>query len=233
MQEVTLKYFLLKLDIGFRLPFIETVVKLFGMNCLIVGYRGYGKSQGTPSESGLKLDGEAIAEWAFDTKNEIVNSFIDQKNIFLFGRSLGGAVAVHVAVKCNLPFKGVIIENTFSSMSDMVNSLYPFLKYLQKFMLKNKWDTKDIIDKITYPILFCRSENDELISKNQMDLLVQKATKTKFVDYYVIRRGTHNEGFRCDPQGYTKAIIDFVKKCNDEDITKDSLNKIQSDKKND
>lgn len=200
------------------------------MNCLIVGYRGYGKSQGTPSESGLKLDGEAIAEWAFNTKNEIVNNFVDSKNVFLFGRSLGGAVAAHVAVNCNLPFKGVIIENTFSSMGDMVNSLYPILKYFQKYMLKNKWDTKDIIARIPYPMLFCRSENDELISKNQMDLLVQLATGAKFVDYYMIKKGTHNEGFRFDPQGYTKAILDFVKKCDDKNR---ELNKAQIDKKND
>lgn len=196
-------------NIGFRLPFVKYILTDLGFNCLIVGYRGYGHSQGTPSEKGLQIDGESIAKWAFNNEQEI----IDKNNIFLFGRSLGGAVAAHVAVKCNLPFKGIIIENTFSSMGDMVDNLYPILKYIRWMMLKSKWETIKIIGEIKYPILFFRSEKDELIPKKQMDSLFEAATGAKFKDYCVIKDGSHNEGFLHDRQGYKQNFLKFVEDC--------------------
>ena len=201
------------LDVGFRLPFLRFVHEKLNMNVLIIGYRGYGKSQGKPSEEGLKLDGEAVATWAF-SDDPTAKAFIDQKNVFLFGRSLGGAVAAHVAYKCKLPFKGVIIENTFSSMGSLVDSLYPMLKYIKDYLLKNKWETNKIINQIEYPMLYCRSEKDELIPKSQMDDLYNNSTKAKFKRYYVIKNGTHNEGFIYDTIGYQKAIEDFIDECN-------------------
>ena len=53
------------------------------MNCLIVGYRGYGHSEGTPSEEGLKLDGEAVLRYAFDQSNDIVKLHINPNQIFV------------------------------------------------------------------------------------------------------------------------------------------------------
>lgn len=195
------------------------------MNCLLIGYRGYGKSEGIPSELGLKIDGEAISKFAFEY-NEISNNYIDKKNIYLFGRSLGGAVAIHVAVNCNFKFKGIIIENTFSSMGDLVDQLYPILIYFRKYLLKSNWDSKSIISKIKFPVLFCRSEKDELIPKSQMDLLFNLTNNCKFKDYYVIKNGNHNEGYISDRIGYAKALNNFFKKCeenysNDNEIKKD------------
>jgi len=62
-------------------------------NILIVGYRGYGHSQGQPTEEGLELDAEAIFQWAIECKD------INKKKIFVFGRSLGGAVAIQLVGK--------------------------------------------------------------------------------------------------------------------------------------
>ena len=182
------------------------------MNCLLIGYRGYGKSEGIPSELGLKIDGEAISKFAFEY-NEISNNYIDKNNIYLFGRSLGGAVAIYIAVNCNFKFKGIIIENTFSSMGDLVDNLYPILIYFRKYLLKSNWDSKSIISKIKYPVLFCRSEKDELIPKSQMDLLFNLINNCKFKDYYVIKNGNHNEGYISDIIGYADALKNFFKKC--------------------
>ena len=76
-------------NIGTRLPNIEVMVKVMKCNVLIVAYRGYSNSEGTPSEEGLKLDAEAALEWAQSRK--------DINQIFIFGRSLGGAVAIQLA----------------------------------------------------------------------------------------------------------------------------------------
>jgi len=75
-------------NIGNRLFAIETLYFELEVNVLIVGYRGYGHSQGTPTEAGLELDADAIFQFALDHK-EINNS-----KIFVLGKSLGGAVAI-------------------------------------------------------------------------------------------------------------------------------------------
>ena len=58
------------------------------VNVVCVAYRGFSHSEGTPSESGLKIDARAIAQWLHE------NPKIDKKRLFLIGRSLGGSVAM-------------------------------------------------------------------------------------------------------------------------------------------
>ena len=87
------------------------------MNLIIFGYRGYGKSEGIPSEKGLLMDGSAVAHYVFE--DEEAGKYVDRNQVYLFGRSLGGAVAAVVALDTSLPFKGVIIENTFTYFLSM------------------------------------------------------------------------------------------------------------------
>ena len=183
------------------------------MNLIIFGYRGYGRSEGTPSEKGLYLDGSAVGHFVFEDLE--VGKYVDRNQVFLFGRSLGGAVAASVALDKSLPFRGVIIENTFTTLGDLVDSTYPPLKYVRDFLLKSKFETIKIIGKIKRPILFCRSENDELIPKSQMDNLYNMAKGASFKQYYVIKNGTHNDGFRYDRDGYANAIKKYINDCND------------------
>lgn len=183
------------------------------MNLIIFGYRGYGRSEGTPSEKGLYLDGSAVGHFVFEDLE--VGKYVDRNQVFLFGRSLGGAVAASVALDKSLPFKGVIIENTFTTLGDLVDIMFPPLKYVRDFLLKSKFETIKIIGKIKRPILFCRSENDELIPKSQMDNLYNMAKGASFKQYYVIKNGTHNDGFRYDRDGYANAIKKYINDCND------------------
>ena len=182
------------------------------MNLIIFGYRGYGKSEGIPSEKGLLMDGSAVAHYVFE--DEEVGKYVDRNQVYLFGRSLGGAVAAVVALDTSLPFKGVIIENTFTTMADLVDIMFPFLKYVKNYLLKTKFETIKIIGKIKRPILFCRSEKDELIPKIQMDNLYNAATGALFKQYYTIKDGAHNDGFRTDLVGYANAVKKFINDCN-------------------
>ena len=182
------------------------------MNLVIFGYRGYGKSEGIPSEEGVYLDGLAMAKYVFEDQE--AEKYIDKENVYLFGRSLGGAVAAKVALDKSFPFKGIIIENTFTSLGDLVDVMFPFLKYLRKYLLRSKFETINIIGKIERPILFCRSENDELIPKIQMDTLFNAAKGALFKQYYTIHEGTHNDGFRTDIVGYAVAFEKFIGECN-------------------
>ena len=113
------------------------------MNLVIFGYRGYGKSEGIPSEEGVYLDGLAMAKYVFEDQE--AEKYIDRENVFLFGRSLGGAIAAKVALDMSFPFKGIIIENTFTSLGDLVDIMFPFIKLFRKYLLKSKFETINII----------------------------------------------------------------------------------------
>ena len=198
------------------------------MNLVIFGYRGYGKSQGTPSEEGVMIDGMAMAKYVFEDKG--AEKYIDRENVFLFGRSLGGAVAARVALEKSFPFKGIIIENTFTTLGDLVDNMFPFLKHFRKYLLKSKFETINIIGKINRPILFCRSERDELIPKIQMDTLYNSATGALFKKYYTIHEGSHNDGFRTDLIGYASAIQNFVEECDKYYKNKNIINEKEKEK---
>ena len=125
---------------------MEYVLVHLNMNLIIFGYRGYGKSEGTPNEQGVILDGLAMAKFVFEDPS--VDKYVDKNQVFLFGRSLGGAIAARVAMDMTLPFKGIIIENTFTTLGDLVDVMFPFLKYVRKYLLKSKFETIHIIGKI-------------------------------------------------------------------------------------
>ena len=200
------------------------------MNLVIFGYRGYGKSEGTPSEEGVYLDGLAMAKYVFEDKE--AEKYIDKENVYLFGRSLGGAVAAKVALDKSFPFKGIIIENTFTSLGDLVDVMFPFLKYLRKYLLSSKFETLNIIGKIERHILLCRSENDELIPNIQMNTLYNSAKRALFKKYYMIHQGSHNDGFRTDIIEYANAIHKFMDECDNyyKNLSKNKINEKEGDK---
>ena len=66
MLEVSIKKYIIIIDLGFRLPFIEYIINYLKINVIIFGYRGYWKSEGSPSEKGLYLDSEAVCEFVFN-----------------------------------------------------------------------------------------------------------------------------------------------------------------------
>lgn len=110
----------------------------------------YGESQGIPSEAGLYLDSEAALQWLRNRAD------IDPTRLVLFGRSLGGGVAIDLASKHvdDGAVRAIIVENTFSSISSMVDCIFPYLSMAKTLLLRMKWDSKEKIATITRPILF-------------------------------------------------------------------------------
>ena len=95
------------------------------------------------------------------------------KPIFILGRSLGGAVSIYLGSHEDYKNKisGFILENTFTSIQDMVKVLFPPLVYVD-FLRRNHWRSIDRIGNINRPILFIKSLRDELIPPKQMDELI-------------------------------------------------------------
>lgn len=131
---------------------------------MCVAYRGYSDSQGTPTESGIKLDALAMTEYI--RKSTIIN----RERVFLLGRSLGGAVALSLIQNLDSNgdqfYKGVIIENTFTSISEMADSIFPFFKqlpWLKRLMLKLNWDSLACVKSMKTPVLFITGDRDNFV----------------------------------------------------------------------
>jgi pimeloyl-ACP methyl ester carboxylesterase len=129
-------------NIGLRLDWFELMYKHLKVNIVCVAYRGYSKSEGEPNEDHILDDVDLIIDYC---KNE---KMINQDKVFLFGRSLGGAVAIHTLRKlekkgCHY-FKGAVIENTFTNISSMADVIFPMFKAIpriKKAMLRLRWES--------------------------------------------------------------------------------------------
>merc|ERR1712013_484129 len=101
-------------NIGHRLQNVKGLYSALGCNVALLEYRGYGRSEGSPSEEGLCMDAQAALDY-LHTREDIASD-----RIIIFGRSLGGAVAVDLATRSQNKEKiaAVLLENTFTSIPD-------------------------------------------------------------------------------------------------------------------
>ena len=102
------------------------------LSVLLVDYRGYGWSEGRPSEKGLYLDGAAAYGFAADQLG-------GARNVVLFGSSLGAAVATHVASRSEVGC--LVLEAPFTSLDEIAAAVYPFLPSFLFRRLRGKLDT--------------------------------------------------------------------------------------------
>jgi len=179
-------------NMGIRLPNVEQIHCHLKCNIFMVSYRGYGNSTGTPNEVGLCIDGKNTVEYVLKHAPELQ---INPKKIFLFGRSLGGAVAAQTAKHFEDQLCGIILENTFTSIPDMVDTLFPWLSHpwVKEKMLRMKWDTLSIIEELTLPICFFMGCIDEIVPHSHMLKLYKSATKSRFKTRMKIEKGSHND----------------------------------------
>ncbi|MBF0489756.1 MAG: alpha/beta hydrolase [Candidatus Omnitrophica bacterium] len=151
-----------------------------GCNILIFDYRGYGKSEGHPSEKGIYLDALAVYDY-LQTRSDI-----DHARIIAYGASLGGAVVVDLATKRKLA--ALMVESSITSAADMARRLYPSLP---AFFMSIKFDSIGKIGKITVPKIFMHSREDHIVPFEMGRKLYEKAKEPKaFLEIY----GGHYEG---------------------------------------
>ena len=169
-----------------------------GLNVLIFDYRGYGNSEGTPDEPGLYRDAEAA--WAYLTQQRKIKP----EEIIIFGRSLGGAVAVKLASQ-NTP-AALILESTFSSARDMAREIFPILSRV--VWMRYRFDSVSSVMQVKSPILFLHSPHDEIIPYRLGKKLFDAAPQPK---QFVNLRGGHNGGFMMSMPEYERELRKFVK----------------------
>jgi uncharacterized protein len=168
-----------------------------GLSVLIFDYRGYGRSEGRPSEQGTYLDAEAA--WVHLT----VDREINPGNIVLFGRSLGGAVAARQAA-VDTP-AALILESVFTSVPDLAARYYRFIPV--RLLSRFRYDTLAAVRKVSCPVLVIHSPNDEIIPYENGRRLYEAAGEPKS---FLALRGSHNEGFLASGSQYVNGLEAFI-----------------------
>jgi len=153
---------------SYRLPYVKELA--FTCNCavLMLSYRGYGESLGSPSQAGFEADAQLVMDFVLERRDL-------SSSIVLFGRSLGGAVAIHLAARNPGKVAAAIIENTFTSVGDMAGELMPFLRSVVgrgrplNVAVWDKWENIRAIPRIRdVPTLMLSSGMDEMVPPAQM-----------------------------------------------------------------
>lgn len=183
-------------NISHRLDSIAVFVRL-GLQVLIIDYRGYGASAGKPSEIGTYRD--ATAAWRYLT----VTRGIDSERVVLFGRSLGGAVAIELATRVTPG--ALIVESSFTSVPEMAAELYPLLPV--RWLARLHYRSLDRISAVACPVMVLHSEHDEIIPFAHGRQLYQAAPEPKA---FFAMRGGHNDGFVASGEDYLQALRQFV-----------------------
>ena len=143
--------------------------KNLNLNFLIIAWRGFNGNKGKPNEMGLYEDAKSAIKW-LNAKG------IKEKNILLYGESLGTGVAVEVAQNKN--YAGVILESPFTSMVNMGKKYYPFFPV--SFLLKDKFESYKKINNIFVPVLIMHGKVDKIVPYDMGKKMYELANEPKF-----------------------------------------------------
>lgn len=222
-------------NLGNRCPLYHQLYYHCAVNILAVEYRGYGESAGEPSEEGLKADARAALAYLATRED------VDQSSIFLFGASLGGAVATQLAAEVAdeekrgegegerrkyPPVRGVILENTFTGVAELALELLWMVRILvcltpallDRLFVKNHWRSIDAIGRVRCPLLFLSGLKDEIVPARQMRALADAARArpglhpaNKYTRFVAFPQGTHNDTCFKGGRRFLRAVREFVR----------------------
>jgi len=164
------------------------------LNIFMFDYRGYGRSEGKPTEIGVLADGEAAQQWlAQRTK-------LPANQIVLMGRSLGGGVAVDLAARNGC--RGLVLQNTFTSMPDAAARMYPWAPI--QLLMKNRYNSLEKITRYHGPLLQSHGDADTLIPFDLGQQLHAAASGPK--EFFVNKGLGHDDA---DLPEYGEALAKF------------------------
>jgi fermentation-respiration switch protein FrsA (DUF1100 family) len=173
-----------------------------GFSVFLIDYRGYGKSQGQfPNETRVYQDAQLAYDYLVKEKG------IKPESIFLYGHSLGGAIAINLAV--NQPeISGIIVESTFTSIGDVakINQLYRLFPL--DLILTQKFDSIKKINRLKSPILIIHGTRDQLIPASMSEMLYNSAKVPKKL--LLVEGADHYNVRTVSEEKYLQTINNFV-----------------------
>lgn len=174
------------------------ILRQVGIDMLYFDYRGYGKSQGKPSEVGTAMDARAAYTWLVDEKGA------DPKHIVAWGRSLGGAVAARLADENEVG--ALVLETAFTSIPEIGSHMYPMLP--ARWLATIKLPTIEHLKRIRVPVLVAHGPSDETVPYAMGRKLFETAGEPKS---FLELAGGHNDFFMVMGEDYVAGVELFLR----------------------
>jgi pimeloyl-ACP methyl ester carboxylesterase len=172
-----------------------------GFAVLLLSYRGYGRSDGDfPSETKVYQDAEAAWQYLV-TKREIAPD-----DIVIYGHSLGGAVAIDLAVR-HPTARGLIVEATFTSIFDMAARGGAYRVFPLDLILTQRFDSLSKVDRLRVPVLYLHGTKDSVAPFDMSRRLYERTRAPKRLQ--LILGGGHNNSARVGGSVYLQAVKEF------------------------
>jgi fermentation-respiration switch protein FrsA (DUF1100 family) len=168
-----------------------------GIDWLLADYRGYGASEGSPSERALFADALVLYDYAARLPGA------DARRTYVFGRSLGSAVAVHIAAERAVA--GVILVTPFDSLISVAKHYDPYLPV--GWMLKHRFDSISRAPRVRVPLLCFIAEHDDVVPPAHAERLFAAWGGAK--RRIMLRNAKHNETDNAD--GFWPAVREFTR----------------------
>lgn len=187
-------------NLSHRGAVVATLARRLGMDVLVLDYRGYGRSEGNPYESGLYED--ARAAWRHLT----VDRAVPGRRIVIYGKSLGGGVATQLAYEVHPA--GLVLQSTFTSIPALAAHHYPFVP---RFLLRTRMDSLSKIDAVGCPLLVVHSRADEVAPFTHGQRLFAAAREPK--RFFAVELAGHNDTFDAGGESLLAALEEFAGTC--------------------
>ncbi len=184
-------------NISHRLENVSFLLRQ-GLQVFIIDYRGYGKSDGKPSEMGIYMDGLAAYDFLVKQKH------ISPGRIVLFGRSLGAAAAVETALRREV--KSLIIESAFTSTRGMARAIPLFWPF--SFFIPIHYNNLEKIARVMVPKLIIHGEADGIVPISMGRKIHEVAQEPKF--FMPLKGAGHNDTYIVGGKQYFRAFTEFA-----------------------
>ena len=170
-----------------------------GVNLFAYDYRGFGESDGSPSEAGVYMDAAAAYRYLTDSLH------VPASRIVLFGHSLGTGVTVELAR--HVPAAGMIVEDAYTSVADRGQEVFPLLPI--RFIAKSRFASIEKVGSLRLPKLFLHARDDRTIPIEHGRKLFAAASEPK---EFVELNGGHADAYTADRARYYGTIDAFIKR---------------------
>jgi alpha-beta hydrolase superfamily lysophospholipase len=189
------------LNIGANITHARRFHKM-GFSVFLISYRGYGKSDGTfPTEAQVYADAQAA--WTYLVKQK----GIDPKAIFIYGHSLGGAVAIQLAID-NPAAGGLIVEAAFTSIADMARRIPKYRIFPLELIVHERFDSIEKVSRLQPPVLYIHGTDDKLVPSEMSSELYKRTASSKQLKF--IPGGGHNNSASVGGDEYLQAVKNFI-----------------------
>lgn len=184
-------------NIGMGLAHMQELSRL-GVNILAVDYRGYGKSEGSPDEPGVYRDADAAYQYLVEGRR------FEAKNVYLYGHSLGGAVAVELASR--RPCGGLIVESSFTSVPAMARHIYRVP--LAARLPHSQFDSLAKIRGVKAPVLIIHGTGDRVVPFSMGRRLYEAAKEPK--TFFPVENAGHDDPCVVGGAAYFNTLASFL-----------------------